>query len=191
MNRLRINTRVALRTGVFGSILWLATANVHAQPGRFAPPLKSPEISSERQVTFRIRAANADQVRLTGGDMPEIGRGQDMPLITEAMERPRDASAMAQGPQGSSAEPPMVVDVTPTVHEETPKDVSKDGKAEEATAVDGKAEDGLTPKDSEEAEQKPAPKVYTPSRPPDDPGRSPTAWSAPAPRTASCGSYRS
>jgi enterochelin esterase family protein len=43
-----------------------------------APPILSPEIEADGKVTFRIRAPNADSVRLTGSDMPEIGRGLDV-----------------------------------------------------------------------------------------------------------------
>jgi len=79
-----------------------------------------------------------------------IGRGDDT-LLIEEMEPPRDASAMvpageAQAPAGAGA---VVVDVTPAVREEKP-------------AVDKAPDKG--------AEQKPAPSVFTPVRPPDDPG---------------------
>jgi hypothetical protein len=39
-----------------------------ARGGRFAPPIKSPEIAEDRQVTFRLRAPNAKEVGvLLGG----------------------------------------------------------------------------------------------------------------------------
>jgi enterochelin esterase family protein len=49
-----------------------------AQRRSFAPPVTSPEIEADGELTFRIRAPNADSARLTGSDMPEIGRGLDM-----------------------------------------------------------------------------------------------------------------
>ena len=49
-----------------------------AQRRSFAPPVSSPEIEADGKLTFRIRASNADSVRLTGSDVPEIGRGLDM-----------------------------------------------------------------------------------------------------------------
>jgi HemY protein len=75
-----------------------------------------------------------------------IGRGEDTPLIEERMETPSDASAMARDPAAA----PAVVDVTPTVHDEKPKD--------------GKAEDAQAPKVNEAGTEHP------PTRPPDDPG---------------------
>ena len=42
------------------------------------PRVVSPEISGERQVTFRILAPQAEAVRLTGSDIPGIGQGVDM-----------------------------------------------------------------------------------------------------------------
>jgi enterochelin esterase family protein len=48
-----------------------------ARPG-FVPPLESPAVSTDRDVTFRIRAAQAESVRLVGNDMPEIGQGLSM-----------------------------------------------------------------------------------------------------------------
>jgi enterochelin esterase-like enzyme len=40
-----------------------------------APPVVSPEIGSDGQVTFRIRAPKAEVVRLSGGDIPGVGQG--------------------------------------------------------------------------------------------------------------------
>jgi enterochelin esterase-like enzyme len=46
--------------------------------GPRGPQVVSPEVSADRQVTFRILAPNAQAVRLTGGDMPGIGQGAEM-----------------------------------------------------------------------------------------------------------------
>lgn len=47
-------------------------------PGAFAPRVQSPVVSEQRYVTFRVRASESDEVRLTGSDMPEIGPGLDL-----------------------------------------------------------------------------------------------------------------
>ena len=77
MNRLHSGCRAVLGTSVFIFISLVATSS-QAQPPRFAPPVKSPEVSPDREVTLRVRAPDADKVRVTGSDMPAIGRGQDM-----------------------------------------------------------------------------------------------------------------
>jgi enterochelin esterase family protein len=41
-------------------------------------PISSPEVHDDGRVTFRVRAAQADAVRVTGTDMPAMGRGVDM-----------------------------------------------------------------------------------------------------------------
>ena len=148
-----------------------------------------------------------------------IGRGDDTPLIEENGDIPRDASAMARGPSGEGAEPPVVVDVTPTVHEDTLADAKlPDAKLPDAKLPDAKLPDAKAakdehgepvtepasqpepkpaseavaepedaskpspePKSSTESESstesksstKPSPAVFTPMRPPDDPGVSP------------------
>jgi enterochelin esterase-like enzyme len=47
-------------------------------PGDLPPPVASPELSADRQVTFRVRAASATTVRLEGSDIPDLGRGAAM-----------------------------------------------------------------------------------------------------------------
>ncbi|MBN1420221.1 MAG: esterase [Planctomycetes bacterium] len=42
------------------------------------PVVVSPEVSSDRKVTFRILAPNAESVRLGGSDIPGVGRGAEM-----------------------------------------------------------------------------------------------------------------
>jgi enterochelin esterase family protein len=49
-----------------------------AQPGSGGPPVVSPVVGRERRVTFRIRAPQAQAVRLAGTDIP--GNGQGTPL---------------------------------------------------------------------------------------------------------------
>jgi len=78
------------RMGALAGVIALA-AVVHAQDpaapaagrgrgGAQAPPVVSPEVKSDRSVTFRILAPNAQSVRVSGGDMPQLaggGRGAD------------------------------------------------------------------------------------------------------------------
>lgn len=50
-----------------------------AQPPRTrGPRVISPEVASDRHVTFRILAPNAEEVLLSGGDIPGVGRGAEM-----------------------------------------------------------------------------------------------------------------
>src|SRR6266481_422565 len=51
--------------------------SIHAQRGRGpqGPQVVSPEVSANRQVTFRILAPKAEAVRLSGGDIPGNGQG--------------------------------------------------------------------------------------------------------------------
>jgi enterochelin esterase family protein len=46
--------------------------------GLQGPQVVSPEVSTDRHVTFRILAPKAEAVRITGGDMPAIGQGVEM-----------------------------------------------------------------------------------------------------------------
>ena len=46
--------------------------------GPQGPQVVSPEVSKDRQVTFRILAPKAEAVRLTAGDIPGNGRGAEM-----------------------------------------------------------------------------------------------------------------
>src|SRR5262245_11182555 len=55
-----------------------------SQPGRGqrggrggpqGPQVVSPEVSSDRHVTFRLLAPNAESARVSGGDIPGIGQG--------------------------------------------------------------------------------------------------------------------
>ena len=46
--------------------------------GPQGPQVVSPEVATDRKVTFRILATNAQVVRLSGGDIPGNGRGAEM-----------------------------------------------------------------------------------------------------------------
>ena len=91
-----------------------------------------------------------------------IGRGDDIALIEENMEPPRDASAMAQTGD-TPPEPAVVVDVTPGA------DGAED-KAEKNERGEVALESENASKPEPESTSKPAPSAFTPLRPPDDPG---------------------
>lgn len=46
--------------------------------GPQGPQVISPEISPDRQVTFRVLAPKAQAVQLSGSDIPQVGRGKEM-----------------------------------------------------------------------------------------------------------------
>jgi enterochelin esterase family protein len=60
-----------------GAVLLVGVASVPAQapPGARPPQFVSPEVSAQRKITFRIYAPKAQEIRLTGGDIPGNGRG--------------------------------------------------------------------------------------------------------------------
>src|SRR6185295_13900778 len=43
-----------------------------------APVVISPEVSADRQITFRLLAPQAESVRLTGTDIPGVSQGKPM-----------------------------------------------------------------------------------------------------------------
>ena len=53
------------------------TNHLHAQGFGRGPQVTSPEVK-DGQITFRILAPNAKQVRLSAGDIPNVGQGADM-----------------------------------------------------------------------------------------------------------------
>jgi enterochelin esterase family protein len=57
---------------------WALIAPVVAQRPHQPPPVTSPEVATDRQVTFRLLAPRAETVRLTGSDLPGIGQGKDL-----------------------------------------------------------------------------------------------------------------
>lgn len=52
--------------------------NVAAQRPTPPPPVISPEVATDRQVTFRIQATKAESVKLSAGDLPGLGQGKDL-----------------------------------------------------------------------------------------------------------------
>src|SRR5215475_11134155 len=48
-------------------------------PQQTPPPVvNSPEVSADRQITFRLLAPQAENVKLTGSDIPGVGSGKPM-----------------------------------------------------------------------------------------------------------------
>lgn len=68
-------------------------------PARMAPPppVVSPEVSSDGSVTFRLRAPEAENVRLSGSDIPGIGQGAAM------VRDPQGVWEVTVGPLASGA----------------------------------------------------------------------------------------
>jgi enterochelin esterase family protein len=63
------------------SLTFTAIGQPAARPERSgpqAPRVVSPEVSSERKLTFRIYAPKAEKVRLSGSDLPGLGQGAEM-----------------------------------------------------------------------------------------------------------------
>src|SRR2546426_11731260 len=69
-----------LVTGVAVVAAWMLVPSAFAQRGRGpqGPQVVSPEVSADRRITFRILAAKAEAVRLSGGDIPGNGQGAAM-----------------------------------------------------------------------------------------------------------------
>jgi len=68
------------------SILLLLTTAVFAQTQNPRPPqFVTPEVSSDRKITFRLHAPNAESVNLTGSDIPNNQKGAPMTKNTEGV----------------------------------------------------------------------------------------------------------
>lgn len=51
---------------------------ISAQRPAQPPPATSPELAADRQITFRVLAPKAANVKLAGSDLPGMGQGKDM-----------------------------------------------------------------------------------------------------------------
>lgn len=70
------HSRAWLYLAVILALAWSAQG-VFAQGGRGGPPpVISPEVGADGKMTFRLRAPNAREVRLSGGDIPGVGNGE-------------------------------------------------------------------------------------------------------------------
>ena len=57
------------------ALLILLASVTFAQPGPRPPQFTSPEVASDRKVTFRLHAPSAESVTLVGGDIPNNAKG--------------------------------------------------------------------------------------------------------------------
>ncbi|MBI3417151.1 MAG: esterase [Verrucomicrobia bacterium] len=69
---------VLLATTIFAVIATLHPASAQNRGSTPPPPVVSPEISAERNVTFRILAPKAESVKLAAGDIPGNAQGKEM-----------------------------------------------------------------------------------------------------------------
>src|SRR5438876_7543295 len=68
-----------LITTLAAALVSLAAAGAQTAPGRGTPPapVRSPEVSDDRRVTFRLRAPNAKEVMVTGGAIGRLAMQKD------------------------------------------------------------------------------------------------------------------
>src|SRR5690242_11680747 len=83
MNTRRLNLLVLAVTLIVAGALTPSSLAQPAAPaargrGPQGPQVVSPEVASDRHVTFRIRAQRAEAVRLNAGDIPGTGSGVDL-----------------------------------------------------------------------------------------------------------------
>ena len=89
MNERRTTMTTRARTWPLLTLTALIASGLHSttlaqptnRPGRFAamgPQVVSPEVSADGKITFRIQAAKAENVRLSAGDIPNLGQGSQM-----------------------------------------------------------------------------------------------------------------
>src|SRR5206468_4214943 len=71
-------SKLARCAAALAACMLVPSASAQRGRGPQGPQVVSPEISADRRVTFRILAAKAETVRLSGGDIPGNGRGAEM-----------------------------------------------------------------------------------------------------------------
>jgi enterochelin esterase family protein len=77
MNTQKLNK--VLKSGVLiAACLLVPSASAQRGRGPQGPQVVSPEVLADRRVAFRILAAKAETVRLSGGDIPGNGQGAEM-----------------------------------------------------------------------------------------------------------------
>jgi enterochelin esterase-like enzyme len=78
MNKQRMITGTVAVAMLAAFALACAAAERPRFSGPQGPQVVSPEISTDRHVTFRILAPKAETVQLSGGDIPGVGQGSSM-----------------------------------------------------------------------------------------------------------------
>src|SRR5262245_13744276 len=76
--RLTIRIGVVLLAGIGCVVSALAQAAPPANQQTPPPVVVSPEVSADGQITFRLLAPQAENVRITGSDIPGMGQGKPM-----------------------------------------------------------------------------------------------------------------
>src|SRR5206468_4943326 len=71
-------SKLARCAAALAACMLVPSASAQRGRGPQGPQVVSPEISADRRVTFRILAAKAETVRLSGGDIPGNGQGSEM-----------------------------------------------------------------------------------------------------------------
>lgn len=72
--RKRLSTIAVIGTSIFA--LHTSTRSAFAQPNRVAMQVVSPDVKTDGAVVFRVFAPKADEVRITGPDIPDLGPGK-------------------------------------------------------------------------------------------------------------------
>src|SRR5688572_29399722 len=83
----RLWTVTCAAAGLLSAFTSLAQSAAPAPRGRGpqGPQVVSPEVATDRKVTFRILATNAQAVRLSASDIPGNGRGAEMAKATNGV----------------------------------------------------------------------------------------------------------
>src|ERR1041384_4165643 len=80
MNVRKLTIRTATVLLAAASFVFSVLAQSAAPANQQTPPpvVVSPEVATDGQITFRLLAPQAENVRLTGGDIPGMGQGKPM-----------------------------------------------------------------------------------------------------------------
>ena len=78
LSQLSLLTTVLLAAALSESVSFAQPARPDRGPGPQGPRVVSPEVASDCKVTFRVLAAKAEAVRLSGSDIPGVAQGAEM-----------------------------------------------------------------------------------------------------------------
>src|SRR5262245_51866136 len=74
----RNSNKLVVGVAMVATLILIPSAFAQRGRGPQGPQVVSPEISADRRITFRILAAKAQTVRLSGGDIPGNGQGSEL-----------------------------------------------------------------------------------------------------------------
>lgn len=97
MSNRRAITTIASAVMLMAFVATCTAAERPRMRGPRGPRVVSPEVAADRRITFRILAPNAEAVRLTGSDIPDIGQGAEM------SKDPNGVWEVTLGPLGAGA----------------------------------------------------------------------------------------